>query len=134
MVNTGFVGMIERGPGENLMKRNTVRVNRLIAALWDVDPMDLRRSGWPCSDEYSPEALDIAEKRGGKALKRVVKEVWAQWMGGLVLPPAKVLEIVRALQTPRALRFGIRSSRRKPRPKPMARGKALRQRVPVFWV
>lgn len=134
MVDTEFVGMIERRPGESLMKRNTVRVKRLIAALWVADPMDLRRSGWPCSDEYAPEARDIAEKRGGKALKRVIKEVWAQWMGGPVLPPAKVLEIVKALQTPRALRFGFRSSRRKPGPKPMARGKALRHRVPVFWV
>ena len=116
------------------MKRNTVRVKRLIAALWVADPMDLRRSGWPCSDEYAPEARDIAGKRGGKALKGVIKEVWAHWMGSPGLPPAKLREILKVLQMPRALRFGIRSSRRKPMPKPMARGKALRQRVPVFWV
>ena len=116
------------------MKRHTVRVKRVIAALWAADPMDLRRSGWSCADEYEPEALEVAEKRGGKALKRIIREVWAYWIGGPGLPPAKVREMVMALQTPRALRFGIRSSRRKPRPKPMARGKAFRHRVPVFWV
>lgn len=116
------------------MKRNTIRVQKAVSALWEADLMDLRRTGWPCADEYAPEAREIAARRGTKTLRKILVEVWSEWMGGCELTPRQIRSALTSLQTPKPLTLGIRNSHSRPAPKSMAKGRRLSRRRLVLWV